>query len=232
MRLTAHQPVYIPWLGLFHKIYLSEYFCYFDIVQYQHKDFNNRNLIKTNEGPIWLSVPVESKDHFSKKVGKIKIINNGWNKKHFRSIEIAYKKAKYFDKYIESIETILLKNSYELLSELNLEFLKFGLNSLNIKTNILIASDYDFEGKKSDLVLDMCKKLGATHYIFGSEGKNYANKSSFDKNDIMIYFQRYMHPEYNQLHGSFCAKMSFLDLIFNEGPNSKNILLNNNVKNL
>ena len=67
MKLTAHQPVYLPWLGLFHKINLCDYFCYFDIVQYQHKDYNNRNLIKTNSGAKWLTVPVESKNHFEKK---------------------------------------------------------------------------------------------------------------------------------------------------------------------
>ena len=66
MILTAHQPVYLPWLGLFHKIALADQFCIFDIAQYQRKDFNNRNKIKTHTGPIWLSVPVESKDHFSK----------------------------------------------------------------------------------------------------------------------------------------------------------------------
>ena len=232
MIVSIHQPNYIPWLGFFHKIYLTDYYCYFDIAQYQNKDFNNRNLIKTNEGPIWLSVPVESKNHFSKKVGKIKIINNGWNKKHFRSISLAYKKSKFYDKYIVEIERILMRTKYDLLSDLNLEFIKFGLKALDIKTNIIIASENNFEGVKSDLVLDMCKKLGAKKYLFGSEGKNYANTESFIANDIKAYFQEYDHPEYDQLHGEFCPKMSFLDLIFNEGHNSLKILLKDNIKSL
>ncbi len=62
--LSAHQPVYLPWLGLFHKIALTDIFCFFDIVQYQRKDFNNRNKIKTSAGPIWLSVPVKSSGRF------------------------------------------------------------------------------------------------------------------------------------------------------------------------
>src|ERR1700748_2977221 len=106
MILTAHQPVYIPWLGLFHKIYLAEQFCIFDIAQYQIKDYNNRNLIKTNTGPIWLSVPVESKDHFQKKICDIKIVHNGWNKKHLKSIIQSYQKAKFYKDYIGGIEQI------------------------------------------------------------------------------------------------------------------------------
>ena len=69
--LTAHQPAYLPWLGFFHKIAIADLFCYFDIAQYQSRDFNNRNKIKTYEGELWLTVPVESKNHFSKKVGEI-----------------------------------------------------------------------------------------------------------------------------------------------------------------
>ena len=86
MILTAHQPVYMPWPGLFHKIFLADMFCMFDIAQYQTKDYNNRNKIKTNVGELWLTVPVESKDHYNKKICDIRIINNGWNKKHLKSI--------------------------------------------------------------------------------------------------------------------------------------------------
>ena len=64
MILTAHQPSYLPWLGLISKIMKADLFCYFDCVQYQKKEYDNRNLIKTNSGILKLSVPVESKNHF------------------------------------------------------------------------------------------------------------------------------------------------------------------------
>ena len=232
MNLTAHQPVYLPWLGLFHKIHITDLFCYFDIAQYQHKDFNNRNLIKTDKGPIWLSVPVESKNHFEKKIKDIKIINNGWNKKHFKSISYAYKKAKFFDNYINKIEEILIKKNYEYLSDLNLEFIKFGIDVFNIKTEIIKASDHNFEGKKSSLVLDMCIKLGANKYFFGAQGKNYADHDKFILNKVEPYYQEYNHPTYSQLYGNFLKNMSFIDLIFNEGPGAAKILLSNNINKL
>ena len=79
--LSAHQPVYLPWLGLFHKIALSDIFCVFDIVQYQRKDFNNRNKINTPREPIWLTVPVKSSGRLDTVISNIEIINNGWQKK-------------------------------------------------------------------------------------------------------------------------------------------------------
>jgi len=232
MILTAHQPVYLPWLGLFHKISLAEKYCIFDIAQYQTKDYNNRNKIKTNSGDIWLSVPVESKDHFQKKICDIKIINNGWNKKHYKSIYLAYKKAEYFDRYISGFEQILVQSQYVFLTDLCFDILQYMLKALNINIHIVKASDYDFSGYKSDLVLDMCVQLGATKYIFGALGRNYADEPSFKEKGIDIYFQDYQHPEYKQLHGAFLPYMSAIDLLFNEGDRSMEIIQSSNIKSL
>jgi hypothetical protein len=228
MILTAHQPVYLPWLGLFHKIALADQFCILNIVQYQTKDFNNRNKIKTQAGPIWLSVPVESKNHLSKTLTEIRIVNNGWNRKHFKSIEMAYRKAPYYSDYIGQIEHILLGRTYERLAELNFATLDFGLRGLGISVPIVTASDFAFQGKKSDLVLDMCKRLGAKTYIFGALGRDYADRSSFAQAGIDVRCQDYHHPVYPQLHGPFEPYMCILDLLFNVGPVSRHVLMSGN----
>jgi WbqC-like protein family len=226
--LTAHQPVYLPWLGLFHKIALADLFCYFDIVQYQTKDYNNRNKIKTHEGAIWLSVPVESKNHFDKSVGEIRIVPNGWARKHFKSIQYAYQKADYYRDYIESLESILLGEPFETLAELNLAMLRFLMRCLQLETPVVRASECAFKGTKSDLVLDMCVKLKADVYIFGAQGQNYADVDKFRAQGVEPYFQNYRHPVYRQLHGEFLPYMSVIDLLLNEGPRSREILLAGN----
>ncbi|TLU81981.1 MAG: WbqC family protein [Chlorobium sp.] len=230
MILTAHQPVYLPWLGLFHKIALADCFCVFDIAQYQTKDFNNRNKIKTNTGPIWLSVPVESNNHYEKKLSDIKIVNNGWNRKHFKSIDLAYRKAPYYTHYIGELENILAIKKYTYLADLNFATLEFGLKSLGINVPIVTASKYDFKGAKSDLVLDMCKTLNANDYIFGAQGINYADISSFHRSGIAPHFQDYKHPVYPQLHGEFEPYMSIIDLLFNVGPESLNEVMSGNIE--
>jgi len=226
--LTAHQPVYLPWLGLFNKIALADLFCFFDIVQYQKKDYNNRNKIKTNAGELWLSVPVESKQHFSKNVAEIKIIQNGWQNKHIKTIQLQYKKSRYFVDYFERISEAIINSSRGTLGDLNLSLLRELMDILGITTPIVLASEHDFHGEKSDLVLDMCEKLGATEYIFGAQGKNYADIESFLSKGIIPHFQDYVHPIYNQLHGEFLPFMSVIDLIFNAGDDSLNIIMREN----
>lgn len=228
MILTAHQPVYLPWLGLFHKIALADLFCYFDIAQYQTKDFNNRNKIKTHDGDIWLSVPVESKNHFDKSVGEIRIVQNGWQRKHFKSISLAYKKALFFENYIGELEAIYISQSHETLSTLNLAILCFAMRNLGISTPIVKASDHVFQGAKSALVLDMCVQLKADTYIFGAQGRDYADVESFRAKGVEPYFQDYRHPQYRQLHGEFKPYMSVIDLLFNEGPRGREIIMSGN----
>lgn len=217
MILTAHQPAYMPWLGLFDKIAKSDLYCYLDTVQYQKNDFNNRNKIKISTGEMWLTVPVESKNHLEKKVGEIKIVQNSWQKKHIKSLKNAYQKSPYLNKYISDISEIIQTYSKNTLGELNLAMLKYFLNKLNIKTKIIVASDYSFQGKKSDLILDICKKIGATEYIFGAQGKNYANIDSFTEGRIKVSFQEYNPPTYPQLYGNFIPNLSIVDLLFNVG---------------
>jgi len=231
MILTAHQPVYLPWLGLFHKIALADQFCIFDRVQYQTKDFNNRNKIKTQAGEIWLSVPVESKNHFDTLICDIKIIQSNWRKKHLKSLQLAYQKSPYFDQYFAEIEAIIMKQ-HTFLSDLNHDLLRIMLKWFKINCAVVKASDYNFQGSKSDLVLDMCQILGASSYIFGAQGKDYADAEKFSQANINIYFQDYTHPCYPQLHGEFKPYMSALDLLFNVGEQARNILFQDNITSI
>ena len=226
--LTAHQPVYMPWLGLFHKIALADVFCYFDIVQYQRKDFNNRNKINTANGPIWLSVPVKSSGRFESIISDIKIENQEWGAKHLKSIELNYKKTKFFNKYIDLLSHILL-GTYDRLVDLNYDYLIFGLSSLGIKTKVVKASGYKFQGEKSNLVLDMCVQLNSSVYIFGEKGHDYADRESFNRKRIYPYFQSYNHPVYPQRNKNFVPFMSFLDLLFNHGEDSLQIIMSENI---
>jgi len=226
--LSAHQPVYLPWLGLFHKIALADIFCVFDIVQYQRKDFNNRNKIKTSAGPIWLTVPVKSSGRLDSVITDIEIINDGWHKKHLKSIELNYKKTPYFDQYFHGLKYIL-DTPYQYLVDLNFDILVYALDALDIDTKIVKASDYSFVGTKSELVLDMCTQLNADIYIFGEQGKDYADVDAFKSKGVHPYFQSYNHPIYKQTKGEFEPFMSMIDLIFNQGGAGKEIIMSNNM---
>ena len=233
MILTAHQIGYLPWLGLFHKIWLSDTFVSLDTTQYLTGEWMNRNKIKSHNGDEWLTVPVIRKGFLNKKAFEIRIDDSrNWRKKHFKTLCLNYKNSRYYDYYINILEKVYLKK-WDFLSELNEHILKIFLKELNIKVIFLKASDENFNGKGSDLVLDICKKLKADKFIFGNQGTNYALESDFKENNIEIFFQNYAHPKYSQSHSNFISNLSVIDLFFNEGPKSlEKIVKNQNNFNL
>ncbi len=220
MILTAHQPVYLPWLGLFDKIRQADTFVSFNQVQYEPRGFQNRNQILTHDGPLWLTVPVLKKGHRDCVMTDIRI-NNAlpWQRKHWRSITQAYQKAPYWEEIAPILEWFYHKK-WDTLVELNEQMLGVFLSVLGIETGILYADSYKFEGEKSDLVLDMCRQLGADTYIFGGEGKDYAG----DFGDIKTEFQEYIHPIYPQLQKGFTPNLSVIDLLMNCGPKGLEVL--------
>ena len=111
----------------------------------------------------------------------------------------------------------------------NVHILKFFLNELKIEVPIVKLSDLKICGQKSDLVLNMCKQLKAKTYIFGGEGKNYADQEKFRGSGVEPIFQEYNHPEYQQIHGDFISHLSIIDLLFNCGPECYDILMYGNL---
>lgn len=229
MILTAHQPVYLPWLGLFHKIALADRFISFNRVQYQPKDWNNRNRIKTPRGPLWLSVPVMRKGYLDKKICDIEIDNSRpWGRKHWNAMRHNYTKASHFARYADYFENIYSRE-WKTLVELNESMLRWFLAELGIAVAVESAGDFDFQGTKGGLVLDMCVKLGADTYIFGAQGRDYADERAFRDVGVTPVFQDYRHPEYPQRHDGFLSHLGIVDLMFNCGRDSLDILMSGNV---
>lgn len=225
MILTAHQPVYLPWLGLFAKIAQADTFVLFDQVQYQPKDYNNRNQIWTPQGPCWLTVPVYTKGYREKTINQIEINNTlPWQRKHWRSLEQRYQKARYWNDYAGYFHRVYMIEEWKMLSDLTWFMLRGLLVKLSISVQCIRASDWNFTGTKSALVLDMCKQLGASTYIFGANGRDYADVKAFEEAGIKVIFQDYQHPTYSQFGGPFQSHLSVIDLLFHHGPKATEIL--------
>ena len=225
MIVSIHQPNYIPWIGFFNKILSSDIYVVFDDVQFPRgKDYANRNQIKTNNGKTWLTIPVIGKSDL-KPWNQIEINNNGWKEKHLNNIESFYKKTPYFKSYFLFLKRIYETN-HKLLLDLNLDLIVFFLGCLDKIPNIVLSSDIKTELTGLDKILYILKNQNATKYISGDgEGsKRYINEQLFKDNNIELIWQNYKHPVYNQLHGEFIPYLSILDLLFNEGPNSKNLI--------
>ena len=237
MIVSGHQPGYLPWLGYFHKLSLCDIFVYMDTVQYLENDWNNRNKIKTPQGGHWLTVPIDRRKTQGNRLDQIIIrghdnpeIKDFWQKVHWRSIEVNYKKTPYYHLYEEELAQMYNENTWTHLIDLCWFQFKLINKWLNLDSKKIIRmSEVQFEGTNDKLILDHCMKLGGNKIVFGEHGKDYVDLSLFEDNNIKVYFQKYIHPVYKQRFRDFEPFMSIIDLLCNHGPNSLSILQSNNV---
>ncbi len=222
--VCIRQPGYLPYSGFFKKIESSDIFVYLDDVQFEKNDWDNRNKIRTSEGSIWLTIPILHK--FGQKLNEVKISNNeDWDKKHLKAIQLNYQKSPYFDKYWSEIKCIL-EQKWDKLIELNFEFIQFFNSKLDIKNKTIKSSDLKIDEKGSEKILKICQKLNADTYLSGELGKNYLNEKIFQEANIKIIYEKFEHPNYSQVYKPFIPNMSIVDLLFNEGEKSSDIIKN------
>lgn len=225
MIVSIHQPEHLPWLGFFDKVRQSDVFVLLDNVQYEKNYFQNRNRIRTQSGWIWLTVPVLTKGKSNQLINDVNIVNTGnWQDKHWKSIFYAYNKAPYFDNHRPFLEEIYNKKKWDYLVDLNETIILYLIQKLGIQVNILRSSTLGVEGKSTDLLLNICMKLNATAYLSGISGKDYLEEEKFIKENIKVIYQEFHHPIYEQLYETFIPCMSVIDLLFNYGEKSLDII--------
>jgi hypothetical protein len=97
---------------------------------------------------------------------------------------------------------------------------------LRIDTPLIMASSLNTRSKKDSLMYEICEILDASTYIAVEGSRNYLEPSNHFKNGkVTLDFFDYTHPNYKQSGSDFISHLSLIDLIFNHGDYSKDILI-------
>ena len=224
LTVAIHQPNYLPYLGYFDKIDKCDVFVFLDSVTYTHNDYRNRNRVKTQHGEHWRTVPVVHKGALDTPIHDIRIDGQRWRKKHGRTLEQSYCRAPMFREYWE-----FFKRAYEhewtSLSWLDKHLIEGMCKMLGVGAEFVDSSNLDDapdccgrpRGNPTDLLVDICKQLGAARYISGPGAGTYVQPEKFEDAGIEFKWQEFRCPEYPQLHGLFVPNLSAVDYIFNRG---------------
>lgn len=218
------QPGYLPWLGFFDQVASCNTFVLYDDVQFDKHGWRNRNRIKTSNDAQWLTVPVLHKGLGNQIIKDVKInYNENWIDKHIKTLTQNYSKTKFFKQYSNSIFDCINKK-YEYLVDLDIELIYLLCSMFNISTPIVRSSSLDLEGDRIQRLIQCIKHFDCNYFIEGNAGKVYINSEEFEKQGINIQYQNYRHPVYTQLYPPFVPYLSVIDLLFNCGNESLNIL--------
>lgn len=219
MKVGIIQPNYMPWRGYFDFIDDVDLFIFYDDLQYTTRDWRNRNKIKTDRKAVWLTVPVHCK-RTSLICGTTIDRSQPWNQKHMRLFEFWYGKAPFFSRYRDELSAIL-GQPFETISDLDIALCRWIMDKLAIKTPLCCSSEFKPQGAKTERLIDLLKKVGATSYLSGPAARDYLDESLFLKNRITLEYKSYDYRPYPQLWGDFMGEVTVLDLLFNTGPGAR-----------
>lgn len=215
MRITIHQPQFLPWLGYLDKIDQADLFVVLDSVQFKKNEWQNRNRIRTAQGWQWLTVPVHHK--FGQRLDEVRINQDtDWRAKHLRALEMHYQKASFARRYLEGLRS-LYAQSWTALAELNLAVLLWLLDSFGIKTPVQRSSEMHLREDPTDRLIDICRTVGATHYLAGAGATNYMDLARFQTSGVELEMQAFHHPVYPQCYEPFVPGLAAVDLLFTCG---------------
>jgi hypothetical protein len=222
-KIAILQSNYIPWKGYFDMIAAVDEFVLYDVIQFTKNDWRNRNIIKTPQGPQWLTVPVGQDIH--RLICEVALPPDGrWRAKHWKTLAQNYHKAPYFAEVAAWLEP-LYHEPYTLLSELNRRFLEEICRYLGIRTVLGDARAYTLIPGRNERLIDICRQSGAGEYITGPAARCYVNEQLFADSGIKLtWFDYEGYRPYPQLFGAFEPAVSIVDLLFNCGPESPSYL--------
>ena len=174
-----------------------------DLFENFHKQsFRNRCSIASPNGILNLIIPINRKSKCIIKEVKIDDSQN-WRKIHWKSLESSYRSSPYFEFYEDGFHSIFFKQNCNYLFEFNQLIFQEVLKALKVEIEVTFTDSY------------------------------------IPKNNTIHDFRTLIHPKIqsdNQLkelkyHQVFQEKQKFipnlsvLDLLFNEGPLAKQLLL-------
>jgi hypothetical protein len=225
MIVTTHQPLFLPWPGLFLKATMADSLVLLDNVQFPRgRSWVNRNRLKNEQGELWLTAPVYKKGRGLQKIREVELFNaTNWRRKHLRGIHQSYANAPYLQDYFPPLKEIYERDQQRLVG-LNLELIRFLCKILKLESRVLLQSELKITGQGTDLILDICQELGAKYYSTFAISAKHLDEAKMKRVGVEIVTSSYPSLVYPQLWGDFLRDLSVLDMLMNCGPRSASLL--------
>lgn len=192
--IAIHQPNFFPWLGYFFKMSKVDVFVFLDDAPIQHtgSSWSNRVLVANLAGARWMSAPL---NRHSKALGTLQDVvfeESPWRQKMVRGIEMDYGKHAQSQEDLDFFRELLLFPSNYLV-EYNIHAITRIAQRILPRNPILIrSSSLNVHTVGTQRLVDICKSIGGTQYLFGAGAAAYQDDSLFEMEQISVARLKYI----------------------------------------
>lgn len=179
-------------------------------------------------GQDWLSVPVRTKGIKRQLIREVRVKNDAydWRRKHFKSLQVNYTYAGYFEA-LEELLRPFFDQAYDNLGAVNLASIKLVRRYLDIRTPMQLTSQLPLQGRGAALLAEMTVLLGCDTFLADSRYREYLSAEVFRQAGVGLQFWDFEARPYHQQFGDFVPGFSVLDLLFNEGREAIQVISGN-----
>jgi hypothetical protein len=217
---AIHQPTFLPWLGWWDKLVRADVFVLLDDVQFPKKggSWTNRVRLLVNGEPRWLTVPVDRAFHGTRSVREMRIDTaKAWRAEILRTLALSYGRAPHFAEVMPVVEQALDVGA-EQIAELDEHAVRSLAGPLGLDTSRLVRqSDLDVAGTGSELLVDLCRRVGADTYLSGDGAGGYLSEQAFREAGIGLRYQEFSPPAYPQPGDGHVPGLSVVDALMSCG---------------
>ena len=217
MKVAIMQPYLFPYIGYWQLIKAVDVFVIYDDVNYIKGGWINRNAILENGKRKIITLETRGASQ-NKLINQILVGNN--KESLIKTLTQNYQRAPYF-KPVMGILLDLFRNDEKNLAKF-ISCTIFNICSyLLIDTKLLICSEVfnNLSLKGVDRIVNICKQLGADAYINAIGGIKMYDKSTFAKQDLLLYFIESNPIEYIQFgKAPFVPNLSIIDVMMFNSP--------------
>ncbi len=211
---AIHQPNFFPWLGYFDKIKRADVFVFLDDVQNPKtgSSWVNRARLNAFGKEKWYTCPIARPSGVIA-INQVEFADKEWRENFLEVLKNYYRKYPNVKNGLNLVEKLIYKENYHYIADMNQDIVMYLANHFGYKTQFFAKSGLNIRSQSTNMLIDVCKAVGADTYMCGGGASGYQDDKLFKESDINIMYQNYI-PEFYR-GKEFLPGLSVIDYIMN-----------------
>jgi hypothetical protein len=229
MRVTVHQPNYVPWSGYFAKMFVSDVFIFLDDVQLPGGSsyVSRAKIANGKNGEQWLTVPILKSGLHARKsshtINKVGMADPGFATKHLSTLRHTYSRTPFRDEIIELLAPVY-ERAGDSLATFNMDLIRTVAGYLGWEGKFVLSSDRPSDLTADERLAELVSQIGGNTYISGAGGEKYQSDTTYRARSVELEVRTYRPIEYARSGWDWVPGLSCVDALFHQGPAARDTM--------